>query len=254
MKLLSIGHSTFKLDLDGQVILTDPWFTASGFVYHFLTRRIFPPALKPSSIEKCDALLVSHSHMDHLCHEAFTTACRLDSLIIGPRSVIRRAKRHNVPNVHEVKAGEKIELGKLKITAVPASHPLASDAIGFLLEGEKNLYFSGDTRFDWSIVNWLRGKRIDLALLQVSCAFYPWLNGADGMDTNYAVEFAKAIRPRCVVPMHFDCVGKYLDIVAGVRVSERNLDVEEVLARFERHLVTYGIDCAILYAGKVFEM
>jgi L-ascorbate metabolism protein UlaG (beta-lactamase superfamily) len=254
MKLFSIGHSTFKLELDGQIILTDPWFTASGFLYHLLTRRIFPPALKPASIEKCNAMLISHGHMDHICREAFTTSRRLESLIIGPRSVVRRARRHKISNVCEVKEGEKIELGQLTITAVPALHPLASDAIGFLIEGEKNVYFSGDTRFDWSIVNRLRGKRIDLAVLQVSCAFYSWLNGADGMDTQYAVELAKAIRPRCVVPMHFDCVGKYLDVVEGVRVSESNLAVEDVLARFERRLVTDGIDCAILYTGKTIEM
>lgn len=254
MKLFSIGHSTFRLELDGQVILTDPWFTTSGFVYHFLTRRIFPPALKPSSIEKCTAMLVSHNHLDHLCHEAFVTARRLDSLIIGPRSVIRRAKRQKISNVHEISAGEKIKVGELMITAVPAIHPLSKDAVGFLLEGEKNIYFSGDTRFDWSVVNRLQGKRIDVAILQVSCAFYSWLNGTDGMDTNYAGEMAKAIRARCVVPMHYDCVGKYLDIIEGVRVSESTLDVEDVLARFEGRLVKDGIDCAILYPGKMLEM
>ncbi len=73
------------------------------------------------------------------------------------------------------------------------------------------------------------------------------------MDINYAHELAKAIRPGCVVPMHFDCVGKYLDLLTRKRVTEYSLDVEDALDSFRRRLSADGIDCRLLFAGNEAE-
>ncbi|RJP74881.1 MAG: MBL fold metallo-hydrolase [Candidatus Abyssobacteria bacterium SURF_17] len=250
MDVFAIGHATFKLRIDGLVILTDPWFTTSGFLYNLFMRRIYPLATELDSIKQCDVMLVSHNHPDHLSRHALTIARKLGSLVIGPGDVVRRAERHGVPNARELRPRESIEAFGIRITAVPAVHPLANNPIGFFLEGNTNIYYSGDTRFDWKIVEALRGKRVDVAFLQVSCAFRPLWHGADGMDINYAEELAKAIRPRCVIPMHFDCVGKYLDITTKKRVSEHSLDVEDVLSVFRRRLSRSGIECLLLFAGN----
>lgn len=253
MKIFAVGHSTFKLEMQDLVLLTDPWFTVSGLFYHVLTRRIYPLAVEPDAIIRCDAMLVSHNHPDHLSADALTLARKLGTLIVGPKGVIKRARRHGISNYRELRPGESVNLAGIRITAVPAVHPLSRRAIGFLIEGEKNIYFSGDTRFDWRIVNALRGKRIDVAILQTSCAFYSLLGGADGMDINYAHELAKAIRPGCVVPMHFDCVGKYLDLLTRKRVTEYSLDVEDALDSFRGRLSADGIDCRLLFAGNEAE-
>ncbi|MBI5116776.1 MBL fold metallo-hydrolase [Candidatus Poribacteria bacterium] len=254
MRITSIGQSTFKLEIGGIVILTDPWFTTSGILYRLFMRRIYPLATDPESISHCDVMLVSHNHIDHFDRGALNLAHRLGTTVVGPASVVKRSRRNGICNYRQLQTGETVETSGIKVTAVPAFHPLSKDSVGFLVESERNVYFSGDTRFDWSIVGALRGKRIDVAILQVSCAFYTFLGGADGMDINNAVELAKAIRPKCVVPMHFDCIGKYLDIAAKKRVSVRTIDVEAVLERMKQKLSQEGIVCRVLYAGDTIDI
>lgn len=254
MKIFMIGHSTFRLEIDDNVILTDPWFTTSGLLYNLFWRRIYPLALGHESIDRCDAMLVSHNHPGHLSQHAFKLARRLGMVVVGPRGVVRRARRNRVVNCRELGPGESFDLPNLRITAVPATHPPSKSSIGFLLEGSRNIYFSGDTRFDWRIVKTLRDRRIDVALLQVSCSFHAPFYGANGLDVNYADELAKAIRPKCVIPMHFDCVGKYLDISTKKRVSEQSLDVEDALNSFKRRLARNDINCIILFAGDETEV
>lgn len=236
------------------MLLTDPWFTTSGFLYSLFTRRIYPLALNPDSITRCDAMLVSHNHIDHCSRDAFTVARRLGTLIVGPKGVVNRAERCGISDAREVRAGDSLDLSGIRITAIPAVHPLAKNPVGFLIEGSEHVYFSGDTRFDWSIVDALRDKQIDIAFLQVGCSFRTLLHGADGMDINYADELAKAIRPKFVVPMHFDCVGKYLDLTTKKRVNEQSLTVEDALNSFKRRLSRNGIGCHLLFAGTEIEV
>ncbi len=254
MKIFACGHSTFRLEIDGHVVLTDPWFTTSGLLYNLFTRRIYPLALNPDSITRCDAMLVSHNHIDHRSRDALTVARRLGTLIVGPKGVVNRAERYGIPTTREMRPGDSVDLSRIRITAIPAVHPLAKNPVGFFIEGSKHVYFSGDTRFDWSIVDALRDRRIDVAFLQVGCSFRALLHGADGMDINYAEELAKAIRPKCVIPMHFDCVGKYLDLTTKKRVSEQSLTVEDVLNSFKRRLSRNGIECHLLFAGTEVEV
>jgi L-ascorbate metabolism protein UlaG (beta-lactamase superfamily) len=253
MNVFAIGHSTFRLELDGQVILTDPWFTQSGILYHLFMRRIYPLAIAPQTIARCDAMLVTHNHPRHFGRQALELAGKLKSVIVGPSSIVNRARRAGLSDCFRLEAGKSIDLSGIRITAVPAVHPLSRDSIGFLLEGSKTVYFSGDTRFDWRIVGALREKRIDIAFLQASCSFSPLFNGADGMDINYAYELAKAIRPKCVIPMHYDCVGTYLDIFAKKRVSEHSLDVEDALDSLKQRLSADHMDCALLFPGNEAE-
>ncbi|UCD59068.1 MAG: MBL fold metallo-hydrolase [Candidatus Hydrogenedentota bacterium] len=254
MKIFAVGHSTFRWEIDNNVILTDPWFTSSGLFYNLFMRRIYPLATDPDSIDRCDAMLVSHNHPDHLSRQALKLARKLGTLVAGPKRVVSRAKRNGILSCRELRPGESFELSGIQITAVPAVHPLSKGAIGYLLEGGRNIYFSGDTRFDWRIVEALRHKQIDIAFLQVSCQFRTLSGGADGMDINYADELAKAIRPKCVVPMHFDCVGRYLDIPTNKRVSEHSLDVEDALSTLKRRLSRNDIDCLLLFPGNEIEV
>jgi L-ascorbate metabolism protein UlaG (beta-lactamase superfamily) len=254
MKVFCVGHATFRIEIGGKLIFTDPWFTTSGMMFHLFARRVFPLAVNSESVEKCDVMLVSHGHLDHVSPDAFTMARRLDSLVIGSRGVANKARRCKISRVQELWPGQSVKVEGLTITGIPASHPLSRNALGFLLEGDRSIYFSGDTRFDWSIVNSLKNKKIDVAILQVACSFYSLLGGADGMDVNFAEEMAKAIHPKHVIPMHFDCVGKYLDITRNVRVNESNLDVEDCLESFGRRLAREAISCEILYPGMTFEL
>ncbi len=122
-----------------------------------------------------------------------------------------------------------VEFLGLKIVALYAEHPFASDAISFLVDvpsgsepsnrtGEIcnstkklkdskkiRIYFSGDTRFSKRLVDELQSvsneKQIDVAFLQIACSVYFFKK--DGLDLLDAVKLTKEIKPKIAIPMHY---------------------------------------------------
>jgi L-ascorbate metabolism protein UlaG (beta-lactamase superfamily) len=199
MKILFIGQGTFRLTLDdGTVLLTDPWFKMNPIW------RAVPPALQPEDIGTIHFILSSHNHLDHIDRPSLKLAKRQGAAVVGSERVGRRARRFGIREVIILKPGEERFFNSFSVRATPAFHPLASDAIGFLLRaGGKQIYYCGDTRPEPALVDFLgRAGQIDLAFLQIACAVY--FGKADGLNLQTAAEFARSVRPGTVVPMHYD--------------------------------------------------
>lgn len=197
MTITSIGHSTLLIVLeDGITIITDPWFES----FPFLRRE--PIKIRPEEIGHCDLMLVSHNHIDHLDNAGIELAKRRGATFIGSERAARRASRSGVKNVVSIKRGEKFNFRDITIHAVAAEHPLARDAVGFLISGRRNIYFSGDTRYSDSIVEDLEKFKINVAMLQIACSWYPFI-GHDGMNLASASELADALNPEIIIPIHY---------------------------------------------------
>jgi L-ascorbate metabolism protein UlaG (beta-lactamase superfamily) len=198
MKIFFVGQSTFRITLaGGTVLLTDPWFAGRGFW------RAVAPACGPESVGKIDYILASHHHLDHLDRPSLALAREQGATVIGSERVAKRAVKAGVKAAMALRPGEEQGFKSFTVKATPAFHPLAKDAIGFLIRAEgRQLYFCGDTRFDPRLVQFLQecGK-VDLAFLQIACAVY--FGKDDGLRLETAAELAKAFSPRRVVPMHY---------------------------------------------------
>lgn len=184
-------------------MLTDPWWGRFEFL------REVPMAADPDLLERLDLMLVSHNHVDHWSKPAIMLARRQGATVVGSQKAARRALTYRLADVVALKPGEKHEFAGVVINAVPAFHPFAKDAIGFVVEGEKRFYFSGDTRFEPRLVETLKRFRLDVAMLQVACSRYP-LVGKDGMDLESAARLAAAVQPGLVIPIHYQVKGKVL--------------------------------------------
>jgi L-ascorbate metabolism protein UlaG (beta-lactamase superfamily) len=183
-----------------------------------------PPALGPSQVGRIDALLVSHNHLDHVDRHALRLARAQGSTVVGSRAVARRATRSGVADARALVPGQRTAAAGAEIEAVPAEHPLASDAVGFLVRADGlTLYFSGDTRRSAALLASLRGVAIDVAFLQIACAVY--LGRPDGMDLEEAARLAGEIRPRRCIPMHYHGRLKRADPHAfAARIRSQGLD------------------------------
>lgn len=249
MKITSIGQATYYIRDGSLSVLTDPWFSTDG-ISALLAPRLVAPGLQADQINNCDLVLLSHMHIDHWDHQAARLAERCKSTIVTAAGAAERLRKKGL-NAVGLTAGESWSGLGVTVEAVKAKHPLSPGAIGLILRSRKKVYFSGDT-LDHRELDQLAGYKLDLALLQSSCARYPFL-GPDGMDWPAAVSLVRRIKPRIFMPMHFTCKGKYLDLKQKVKIEDSE-GVKEYLSCREKELIGEGIDCRILWPGETGEI
>ncbi|MFZ5632942.1 MAG: MBL fold metallo-hydrolase [Bacillota bacterium] len=200
MHITWIGHATFLFRSGETAILTDPWFSRSLFY-----QRLKPPAMEADEISCCDIVLVSHAHGDHIDGKGLELAGRLGSLVVGPPSVVKKAKKMGL-RYEAAEPGKTINAAGVKILVTPACHPApgAKDAVGYILKiEEKAVYFAGDTLLFPELVDMLKDS-VDLAILPIGP--YKLLGRKVGMDVSEALKLIEETRPRAVVPMHYNCL------------------------------------------------
>lgn len=197
-----LGHATVLLEVAGVRLLTDP--VLRGRVGHL--RRQVP---LPGSVDPVDGVLVSHVHHDHLDRPSLRPLARTEAAVVVPRGAAPLLRGLPFGSVHEVAAGEQVDVGGVQVQAVPAWHPTSRwphgarlDALGFLVE---RVWFAGDTDFNPGMEE-LRGK-VDVALLPI-WGWGPSL-GPGHLDPASAARVVALVEPSVVVPIHW---GTFLPI------------------------------------------
>jgi L-ascorbate metabolism protein UlaG (beta-lactamase superfamily) len=188
-----LGHSACEVR-DGETrILIDPFLTGN------------PVAAAAAEELSPTAILVTHAHNDHM-GDTLAIAKRAGALVVGIYEVATWFGQQGV-EAHgmSIGGGYSFPWGWVKMT--PAwhgstyqdeegnFHALGTPA-GFLLRlGDRLLYHAGDTGLFGDMA--LIGRQgIDLALLPIGDNFT--------MGPDDALEAVKLLRPKAVVPMHYN--------------------------------------------------
>ena len=186
MELTFLGHACFLLDDGSCKVLTDPFLTGNGLA-----------AASADQVE-ADFIFVTHGHGDHTGDaEAIakrtdaTVCCTVDLAegVFGPAGV-----KTQVGNL-----GGKIPMpfGSAKFfQAIHGSGAPGCLTCGFIFEmGGRKIYHAGDTAL-MSDMALLADEEIDVALLPIGDVFT--------MGPEDALRAVKMIRPKLVVPMHYN--------------------------------------------------
>ncbi|MHA1127524.1 MAG: metal-dependent hydrolase [Alphaproteobacteria bacterium] len=146
MKIIWLGHSSFRIEIADQVLLVDPWLTGNP---------MFPVDRRAEAIAGATHILVSHGHGDHT-GDAIAIATELSIPVVGIYDLMSWWEgAHGIATVGFNKGGT-VALGDVAVTMVNAVHSssIASDngpvyagaEAGFMIAGEgRVIYFSGDT-------------------------------------------------------------------------------------------------------------
>ncbi|MFF3153102.1 MULTISPECIES: MBL fold metallo-hydrolase [unclassified Streptomyces] len=226
------GHATCTIEDSGVRLLTDPLFARR--LAHLRRRR---GAVPPPEAAVADVVLVSHLHADHL-HLPSLARVAPGTRLVVPAGAARSVPglRRLGPHITEVRAGDTVQIGGLRVRAVPARHdgrrlpvgPLRSPALGYVVEGEARTYFAGDTGLFDDMAEAVGA--VDVALLPVG-GWGPHL-GQGHLDAGRAAEALASLGALSAVPVHY---GTYWPIgMDGVRPHEFHAPGEEFVRQAAR--------------------
>lgn len=203
VELTWYGHSTVWLEDAGTRLLTDPLLRDR--LAHLRRRRGPTPRLPGAP----DAVLVSHLHADHLDFASLRRLPADTALVVpaGAGPLVRQALGAAAAGrCTEVAAGDRITVGGLDVTAVPAAHHAGrgawsrhrATALGYLVEGRGRTWFAGDT----GLFDEMAGLGpVDLALIPVG-GWGPTL-GPGHLDPAGAAEAVRRAAAAWAVPIHY---------------------------------------------------
>jgi L-ascorbate metabolism protein UlaG (beta-lactamase superfamily) len=240
-----IGHSTVLVELDGVRLLTDPLLRDRVV----MLRRSEP--LELEELEDLDAVLISHVHYDHLDLGSLRRL-RGAKTIVVPRGANALLRRRVSASVHELGAGEEIEIGSVGVKAVHAEHDSArllgkrTEALGYVVSGSSRVYFLGDTDLFPALAEVAPDTHVALVPIW---GWGPSL-GTGHLDPRRAAEAVALIRPRMAVPIHW---GTYYPVT--VRKSARDF-LRTPVAEFEEAAAELApeVDVRVLPLGGSLEL
>jgi L-ascorbate metabolism protein UlaG (beta-lactamase superfamily) len=199
-RITYVGHATVLVELGGVRVLTDP--ILRDRVLHLRRTAPSPP---PDVVHGLDAVLVSHTHWDHLDLRSLDRVDRHVQLVV-PRGAGSLLRRRGFVDVAEVEPGQRVRVGAVEVEATYAEHESGrgllgarGPALGFVVSGSRRVYFAGDT----DLFDGMRGlaDALDVALLPV-WGWGPRLP-AGHLDPARAAEALTLLRPRLAIPIHW---------------------------------------------------
>lgn len=220
VRLTHIGGPTVLIEAAGWRILTDPTFDPPGERYSFgwgtSSRKLAGPALSVDELGPVDAVLLTHDHHADNLDDAGRAL-----LAEVPRIVTTRAGGARLgPPAVALAAWDTTELTApdrpaVEVTATPCrhgpplSHPITGDVIGFALrwEGQSDgvLWISGDTVLYDGVREVADRLVVDAAIVHVGAVRFPITGPLHyTMTIDDAVELCEQIRPRTVIPVHYE--------------------------------------------------
>jgi L-ascorbate metabolism protein UlaG (beta-lactamase superfamily) len=213
LSVLWIGHATALIQIDDKFVLTDPVFT--GAVGQ-LSRRLVEPGLDPEALPPIDAVVISHTHFDHLS--------------LGSLDMIEPKVKHlfvpqgglvYIPNydfsTDEVRTFQTYDVDGLRVTAVPVKHVgwrygadvdwMTKTFSGWVFEYHGlTVYFGGDTAYVAENFARTRARfpNIDVALLPIAPIHPRDFMKHTHVDPIEAVQAFLDLGAKTMIPIHYD--------------------------------------------------
>lgn len=146
MKITWLGHSGFRFEIAGQVLLLDPWLSGNP---------VLPEELHDAAVAGATHILLTHAHFDHAA-DILALAKKLNTPVVGQYDLMGHwGEAEGIETIGFNKGGA-VDLGGVKVSMVNAVHSSSfatpdgprtgGTECGFVIAAENHvIYASGDT-------------------------------------------------------------------------------------------------------------
>lgn len=211
-----LGCNGFVLRSPETTVYVDPYF-GDGDPPNIV--RMMPVPLAPEDATECDAVLVTHEHIDHMHPPSYgplvndldadvfaTEACYKDPHYDGDM-------RTPVDRKHVIESGDSFDIGDLTVHACDGNDPDAIEELTYVVEHDSGTFFhGGDSRPAPEAFSDLSDRfDIDLGALafgSVGNIYDPETDNTDRtrwyMDENQIIEAANQLELSRLLPAHYD--------------------------------------------------
>jgi L-ascorbate metabolism protein UlaG (beta-lactamase superfamily) len=228
LKLTHIGGPTVLIETGGWRILTDPTFDPAGGHYKFglgtSSDKTADPAIAADEIGPLDAVLLSHDqhgdNLDTAGRKLLETVPKVITTVSGAKRLGARAEGLAPWATTKLEAPGKESIA---VQATPCRHgpplsrALVGDVIGFSLtgaadgaggsdaDGDGAFWISGDTVLYPGVREVADRIKVSVAMIHLGGVRFP-ISGPCRytMTAKDAAELCGQIRPRVLVPIHYE--------------------------------------------------
>ncbi|WP_248908481.1 MBL fold metallo-hydrolase [Halocatena marina] len=210
-----LGCNGFILRTKSTTVYIDPYF-GSGTAPE--TIRMLPIPMAPTDATMCDAVLVTHEHIDHMHPPSYGPLVEtLEADLYAPKAAYDKPDYDGDMLIsddqkHVIEVGDHVTIGDLTVNVREANDPDAIEPVSYVVEHTSGTFFhAGDSRPADAFKDLAREFDIDLGALALgtvgnvykldsnTAETTDWYN-----DENQIIEAANALGLTRLLPSHYD--------------------------------------------------